>query len=231
MEFSDLEDTIEFFKGGLHPDLKPFLFGNMVLHPLVTTPMANVHFCGHINRQYEGKLKYLEIVRAERNWEDFVFTHERPYRAKALDELIEDGSLPLDDKASWQLVSNVWTDSENVEDFTEFWEALWSHPNSRLAMSEKEAKAFAALPDPVPVWHGLERADEALIGISWTTSRTVGAWFARRFSLIHGRSAYLAKGSVPKDKVRAYLLARKEFEVIVLQDDMGPFSISELKPR
>lgn len=182
MEFSDLADTVNFFKGELHPDLKPFLCGSMIRHPLVMTLMTNEHFCGHINRQYEEKLKYLEITRAERNWEEFVFTHERPYRAKALEELIENGSLSLDDKASWQLVSKVWTDSENVEEFNEFWEALWSHPNTRLAMNEKEFKAFDALPDPVPVWHGLERQDEELIGISWTTSKKVGTWFARRFA-------------------------------------------------
>ncbi|MCZ7860683.1 hypothetical protein O9X98_04635 [Agrobacterium salinitolerans] len=229
MEFSDLEDTVNFFKGELHPDLKPFCSGSMIHHPLVMTIMANEHFCGQINRQYEGKLKYLEVARSERNWEDFVFTHERPYRAKALEELIDDGSLPLDDKASWQLVSKVWTDSENVEEFTEFWEALWSHPNTRLAMNAKEAKAFAALPDPVSAWHGLERDDEELIGISWTTSKKVGTWFARRFSIIHGRSAFLASGTIPKDKVRAYLLARNEFEIIVLPEDVGPVSTSKLK--
>ena len=92
-------------------------------------------------------------------------------------------------------------------------------------MTEKEARAFAALPDPVKVWHGLERDDNSLIGISWTTSRKVAAWFARRFGIIHQREAYLAEGVVPKDKVRAYLLARKEFEIIVLPDDLGEFSV------
>jgi hypothetical protein len=231
MDISDLEGTIGFFKGELHPDLKPFASGNMIRHPLVTTFMVSEHHCGHLNRQYEAKLKYLDIIRSERNWDDYVFTHERPYRANVLSQLIEEGDLPLDDKASWQLVSKVWTDSENVEEFGSFWEELWGNSNTRLAMTDKETVAFASLSDSIPVWHGLERDDEGLIGISWTTSKKVATWFANRFATIHGRSAFIAKGTVPKANVRAYLLARKEFEIIVLPAEIGEFTITELKSR
>jgi hypothetical protein len=167
----------------------------------------------------------------EKNWTDVVFTHERPYRAEALRQLIDDEQVTLDDKKIWELISSVWTDSENVEQFTDFWEELWSHPNSCLAMTEKEERAFAALSDPVKVWHGLERDDAGLLGISWTTSRKVATWFAKRFAVIHHREAFLAEGVVPKDKVRAYLLARKEFEIIALPADVGPFSTRKLAVR
>jgi hypothetical protein len=225
----DIANTFGFYKGDLHPDLAPYVDGSMLRHPLVQTIVPAPGFCGHINRLYSQKLEFIAAAGADGNWTDVVFAHERPYRADAVRQLIDDARVSMDDKGVWELISSVWTDSENVEQYNEFWEELWSHPNSRLAMTKKEERAFSNLSDPVKVWHGLERNDDRLIGISWTTSKKVATWFAKRFAFIHEREAYLAEGVIPKHKVRSYLLARKEFEIITLPTDVETVSIQKLK--
>lgn len=210
--------------GELHDDLKPYLMpgplGLMLKHPLVNDILVIPGMHGQSNRLYERRQQILAETRKRRQWLRYVFTHERPWRATALEQLVDDGSVGLTKQAEWHLASVVWTDSENVEEFDGFWSSIWSHDNARMAMNATERKAFEALPEMVPVWHGLEREDGRTLGFSWTTSEKVGRWFASRFAMYRKRGSYLAKGLVPKSKVRAYLLGRNEFEIIAFPEDV-----------
>lgn len=224
---------LETFKGDLLPELEPYWvdgpMGKMLHHPLVVSILNPPGMFGHINRLYEQRKKALAEYRAEKNWGMYVFTHERAYRTDALRELIEEGVVSLDKAAVWEVISTVWTDSENVDDYDEFWSEIWGHWNSARAMEPKEKKALAALPDMIPVWHGLERDDESTLGFSWTTNEATGLWFARRFASQHKRRAYIAKGLVSKQDVKAYLLGRNEFEIIAFPDTVKDVRITPVQ--
>lgn len=220
----------------LHPDLVPYLLtgpiGQMIKHPLINEICVIPGMHGHTNRLYEQRKQACATAWKLRDWPRFVFKHERPWRAEALEQCIHLGRLPLDSRTSWQLIKHVWTDSENVDENDDFWAGIWEHANAPMSMNKRERKAFEALPDPVPVWHGLERDDADELGFSWTTSEKVGIWFARRFGTMKSRKSYLASGFVPKAMVRAYILDRSEFEIIAFPEDVDGVKIRmETRPQ
>ena len=65
-------------------------FGPGIYHPLVHQPIAFIP--GHANRMLAQKK--LALVEAEQKckWNTFVFLHERPYRAEALEHIIDEQS-------------------------------------------------------------------------------------------------------------------------------------------
>lgn len=211
-------DLLDDVKADLHPDLAPYVrpgpISEWVHHPLVVA-MYSPGLAGWINKAYVQKRDALAQAADEGNLSTYVWLHERPYRASALKALEVLGLLDLDTAGAWKLVKAVWIDSENVQEEDRFWRGLWMDERARLAMSEEEAVALAKLPDPIPVWHGLERRTRFQLGYSWTTARDTAVWFARRFALLQDRPAWLAKGVAPKHAVRAYLLDRGEAEIII----------------
>lgn len=230
-QLAALMDLKKGMEGDLHADLKPYMgispMGMLAIkHPLLINILAIPGMHGHDNRVYLKRKEQLVEARAAKNWGQYVFTHERPWRADALAELIGDGSLTLERKADWKLVKEVWTDSENVEESDDFWSYVWAHENAGMSMDAKERAALDALPDPVPVWHGLERRDAKTLGFSWTSSEGIAQWFAGRFAMQHRRPAYIAKGFVPKHQVRTYIMSRSEFEVIAFPKRVDGVKIS-----
>jgi hypothetical protein len=229
------QQLVDMWRGDLHPDLVPYLrdrgpLGQVLHHPFIVNilPIPGMH--GHDNRRYLQCRQEADDAWAAENWPHYVFTHERAYRTEALQRAIELGDMPLGKAASWKLISQVWIDSENVEEDDDFWAYLWSQQTTRLAMTARERKAFDSLPDPIPLWHGLERRDAKTLGFSWTTSEKVGRWFAKRFGSLRSRRSYLATGLVAKADVKVYLLGRGEFEIIAFPADVTDVKIKAL-PR
>lgn len=220
-------------RGDLHPNLVGFLregpMSGMVFlhHKYVVTLAMPDGLWGAVNRRYEHVREEVAEARAERNWHGYVFSHERAYRIDALIEIIESGDLKLNAKG-WRLIHEVWIDSENVQEYDEFWSDLWALDGTRLGMLKREKNALQKLGDPITIWHGLERYDEEELGFSWTTSREVALRFAERFARLHNRDAYLASGKVAKADVKAYLLTRSEFEIIAFPDTVYDIDITEV---
>lgn len=228
------EDDFSDMRGDLHPDLRGHIrpgpqTGMMFLHhKLVVTIAMPDGLWGHVNRLYEHKLSQIAEARAEADWSRYVFLHERAYRTDALMELVEEGAIRFTSAKHWRMIHEVWIDSESVQQYDEFWSALWLMEGSRLGMKPAEHKALAALGDPITVYHGLERPDPDELGFSWTTARKTGVWFAQRFSKSHDRDAYLATGTVAAKDVRAYLLSRSEFEIIAFPETVTNVRIERL---
>ena len=108
----------------LHPDLVPYIetlphIGLTIDHPLVRLIPLNLPMPSQfpdttamINATYLSKSDSLEEALAERDWETYIFLHERPYRAEALNELVY--SQDLKPKEYWSLIGVVWIDSSNI---------------------------------------------------------------------------------------------------------------------
>ena len=219
----------------LHPDLVPYVrestrgLGPWVHHPLVIS-MYHEGMAGWINKAYEQKTAAARKALEARDLHQYVWLYERPYRATALRSLLGLGLLDLDEGKAWSLIKALWIDSENVQEEADFWRGLWADKRAPLCMSRAEREALKALPDPIPVWHGLETEKRRKLGYSWTTKRETGHWFAHRFARLQMRPAWLAKGYAPKAHVRAYLLDRGEWEIIIDPKKVEGVDVTTLKP-
>lgn len=211
----------------LHDDLIPYLvenggtFGGPGLyHPLVHDPFYNEHLNRQHNRMYLHKKEAIERAIAEGNWGSFIFLHEKPYRFDALTEMLYTHGV-TDPKIVWPMISNVWTNIENVHENYDGWREVWDIdiPNRlELVMEDVEREAYAALPETIPVFRGVSHPD-AVEGLSWTTDRKKAEWFAYRETGRKGAErALLAVGVAQKKDVLAHLLGRNESEIVVLPE-------------
>lgn len=194
----------------LHPDLQPYvehdenLFGPMLRHPLVyQIPLIDN---GMANHCYERKQPALMKAYEERNWHQYVFLHERPYRFKALLK-----ALATSDSA-YGVVRDVWIDSENIWQNKGMWLPVLKDAGPKRLMLTEERKALADMPDLVTVYRGCRRHNKN--GISWTTDKARAEWFARRFSKPQS-PGLVQTGKVSKSFILAFLTGRSEDEVLV----------------
>ena len=218
----DAVTAVSFAESKLDPDLVEWVeegsYGRRLYHPLVSGSVDGVELVENANCVYRQKVENVEAAYRERNWFDYVFLYERPYRAERLFEI---GSEIVDDAAYWRLVADAWTDTENAWQEEETWyELLFDHrPDRQAMMDEAERSTLKGLSDPVPVFRGFHR-DGRDRGLSWTTDREQAMAFALRFASIEPGYARVAVGVVPKPCVIAYLNERSEREVLALPEDV-----------
>lgn len=205
--FGPLEDLHE----DLVPHLREGVLGPMVHHPLVVEILARPELYSHLNRQYLKKREVLAEALQEQNWGSYIFLHERPYR---FDALLKIADAVASEQDFWDLVSTVWTDSENIWENHKAWVRLWtSRANPHLAMEAKERDKLARLPETVTIWRGFNHP-KGRLGLSWTLSESKARWFANRFS--KGRTPTVIRGEVGKTDILAYFANRGEQEIVVV---------------
>lgn len=187
-------------------------------HPLLyAVPYSEIQNA-LLNRQYEEKMKALLIAETNEDWESYVMIHERPYRFPALMRIAIDceASNP---KMFWELVANVYIDSENIHASLEDWELLF---NSRVErkpewlMDEDELTTFQSITKckRVPLYRGYN-VDGSPNGLSWTLSYDRAVWFARRNSSTGHNGCYVASALFPKQDLLMYKNGRGEEEVVL----------------
>lgn len=216
----------------LHKDLVPFQHDGAIRHPLVHRRDTHPVLRCDINNQYKRNLERLRIAKQDKNWFEFVFTHERPYRLRTLFSLAEnvpqkakgaygkivaDFEPTLTNSAYWKLVAAVWTDLENIWQYAHeldriFYPKRFDHNKRRQMMKSKERKAYDALPNVVTVYRGC--GPENQMGWSWTIDKKKGVWFAERFDGA-GHGGVLLSARCSKVKILALFLARGESEVVI----------------
>jgi hypothetical protein len=197
----------------LNPELAEYLddlgsMGPFVRHPLVYgfagTP-------GLLNQKLAAKKEALAEAEAERDWGTFIWLHERPYRLEALLDVRD----AADGQEFWDLMGEVWLDSENIWQNLDTWKMLWDEPDSHKVMSEDEAAYLASLPDTVEIYRGICLRHEEMNedGLSWTVNPERAEWFSRRQA--NGNPSYVITAEIDKSSIYAYLDHRGEAEVVV----------------
>jgi hypothetical protein len=224
----------------LHPDLVPHLvegsISPLIHHPLVISTMHHERLNKQVNRRYVTLKAELEKALADEKWGVYVFLHERPYRFDALMEIMDPSGFwdeGGDGAEYWKLISDVWTDSENINQHFEGWCDLWASEMSgrELVMDEEERAALAALPDLITVWRGAGHPGAAE-GLSWTLNKEKAAWFARRNTGHPDRvGAFVARGAVRKCDVLAHFIGRDEAEIVVLPDHVTNVKVQRIADR
>lgn len=201
----------------LHPDLKPYVheggpIGTVLQHPLVYEIPHMLP--GRCNEAYAHKQRELKKAIALRKWDTVIWLHERPWRLDALMALRE---FEIPNKRWWQLVRQVWVDSENVYQNGAEWERVWAdtRPNRQAVMDKDEKAELRALPDTLTVYRGAIEEMNAE-GMSWTLEPKRAEWFAHRFE--RGGTPVVIEARVAKAEVLAHFTGRNESEIVLPLD-------------
>jgi len=213
----------------LHYELETYLEEDgalgfpMIRHPLV----YSVPHLSNALANHQLKLKKVQVREAQLNkdWERFVYLHERPYRINAFEQIC----WHLGDKRYWKLLGSIYTDTENLYQNKELWvECLTAERRYRSAMMTDDERA-ALKEDNSPtftVFRGYH--DPGTVeGISWTTNSIVGKFFARRLAAPDARR-FVAQGTVKRRDVLAYFDGRSEYEMVILPGNVHNIEITEI---
>jgi hypothetical protein len=196
----------------LHEDLLPYVeegeFGQMLRHPLVYE-VPWIFSKGMANRRYEEKIKMVEKAIDSKNWKQYVWLHERPYRLEAFAQI----ENLLNDVEYWNLLGSIWTDTENGWANLKQWKKFFkSKRTSRnYLMDSEELKILDNLPKSVTIYRGCQK-DVNENGISWTLDKDRAEWFATRFK----QEGLVLEKTILKRDIIAVFTGRSESEVVIL---------------
>lgn len=199
--------------------------GLCLKHPLVFQVPFHPALAGLVNDALKAKREWLAEYAAAENWKGWVWAHERPYRHSAFGQICED----LDDKAYWQLLRDVWMDTENFYEWAdEVRDLLYDErrvaTRAEFFMTDDERASLAAMDEEFTVYRGF-CVDGAEQGWSWTIDRARAEWFAQRFAMDE-RKPQLAVGKVARADVVAFIADRGEEEIVVDPDDVFDITVT-----
>jgi hypothetical protein len=182
----------------------------MLRHPLVFSVPYSEAFNAMLNVQLAEKTKKAKQYYQEKKFSSYIFIHERPYRLNALLDCV----MFLEGKEYWELLSDVWVDSENIWQNIKIWKKLLKQnkETKHFFMSDDDKAEFDKLPEAFTVYRGyIEGKNKS--GLSYTTDKKRAMWFANRF----GKNGKVAELTVSKKDVLAYTNRRDEKEIIFLK--------------
>ena len=230
-------------KEDLHPDLAECIedagFMVFVKHPLVVTTYFEMQNA-FLNAQYENKKKAVAEAELTKNWETYIWLHERPFRLDAFLSIRHH----LGPKRYFRLLREVWTDSENPSVNKDIWLMLFNNPDivefpkdfikasrSRYLMTPAERKVkvklriqhmgVSAVRKPTRIYRGYHDDGTGDIdgtdGLSWTLSYEKAEWFSTRL-MVRGDTAMVVHGECDPDDMIGYFQDRGEDEVVIDPD-------------
>lgn len=210
----------------LHPDLigcvENSSFGKCIKHPLVFSLFHVPQLNAFVNEQYKHKKKACEQSLLEKDYSQFIWFHERPFRLTKFIEIVD----LLSDEEYWELLGKIWTDSENLWQYGSVLGYLLNSPRQEREkmMDEDEQKLLASLPDQFTVYRGHQFRNR--LGYSWTLSYHKAKWFADRFN---PKRKGVITATINKKDIIAVLLGRGEFEVVCHPDHLKIKKIAKTK--
>jgi hypothetical protein len=222
-DFSDDTTELLVVDEDLHPDLVESVTwcsggGLVIRHSLCHNYFPNV---ADANRFYVAVKHRADRAWAMRDWQTYVFLHSRPDRFEVFKELAEEleGSVELENKEYWELLRSIWEDAETTWRYHyELPDLLGStRPDREYMMDDEERKALSQLPEEITIYRGYHRRSRRL-GWSWTTDEAKARWFATRLWQNGRHRPRVAVGRCRKEDVVAYLLGRKESEIVIDPD-------------
>jgi hypothetical protein len=172
----------------------------LVFQPFISATIAN--------QQLEQKYNQIRKALDTKNFNQFIFLHERPYRLLAFVDIKRN----LNNKNYWKLLSNIWTDTENSYQDLETWRKLFQSKRNHKEnlMDEQELETLESLDNELVVYRGcVKNLNEN--GLSWTLDKNQAKWFANRFE----KDGVVIEKRISKKNIVAYFNGRNEEEVIV----------------
>lgn len=188
--------------------------GEWINHPLYHSHFFPVEYepdwFGKVLRMRQQEAR--DAYRAK-DWDRWVFIHERPYRTQCLQRLFEAGVLVHCTEQAGKLTRDVWTDSENINQNLFFWYKIFTYMQTGDLWMEDEDKTTLDLlfkeNKTITVYRG--ECDDG--GWSWTLNKSVAKKFANRFG--EGNAVLVAE--IEREHVWCYTNARGEEEIIITE--------------
>ena len=114
----------------------------------------------------------------------------------------------------WTLLRDIWIDAGFPSEDQTLWLELFcaQRTDRHLLMPEEERAALAGLSEDLVIYGGVNGPDVGLAGMSWTLSRDVAVWFARRFN---SNDPIVGIGRCRKSRVLALFTGRGEDEIVI----------------
>jgi hypothetical protein len=207
---NSLEMLKQYSNVELNPELQKFVveteIGKYIKHPLVFSPLV---LPGLANQMLEQKYNQLRKALDTKNFSQYVFLHERPYRVSVFKDIKHE----LTDENYWKLLSSIWTDTENSYQDLGTWKNLFKSKRGQRhnLMTEDELNTMESLDDTVTIFRGcVKNLNED--GLSWTLDKERAEWFANRFD----QEGIVIEKAIGKEKIVAYFSGRGEEEIIVI---------------
>jgi hypothetical protein len=196
----------------LHPELVAHLESGgvpMIRHPLIYSIFHSDFQNAQVNTHFEWKKKEVAKARREKNWNNYIFLHERPYRLNAFLDI----EKKLTGNEYWKMLGEIWTDSENIYQNLFLWKKLLgaNRKGRCYFMDEDDREKFRALPNEIVVYRGCEPRNRD--GLSYTTDRAKAEWFSRRLNK-RGDDIVIEK-LIKKADAFAFLGGRGENEIVL----------------
>ena len=135
----------------------------------------------------------------------------------------------MTNKQFCEVLSNIWLDADYPSIHMSSWLELFesARTNKNLLMDEDGLKMYNELPEVVKIYRGVDD-EEGVKGMSWTTDKERGEWFARRFDCGEGNSK-LCITSIQKEKI-LMCVGGGESEVVCNPKDLGGIIIDDVEP-
>ena len=205
----------------LDPELETYLmdsggpFGVMLKHPLVFSVPFFESMAYRANDQLAWKKEKLEKALADHDWSQVVWLHERPHRAQAFADIAD---RITHDQLYWELLADVYTDTENFWQESRLWQKLLTSERScrQLGfMTPEEYNELCDMPATVTVYRGINGRGKKR-SWAWTLDRDKAIWFAQRLNREGiGKPSTLVTGTVERRHAVGYLTGRGESELVV----------------
>ena len=232
-EKEDLEKLIG-TKEDLHSDLvnhidKDTPLGDFLRHPLCIS-VYDESMNAYINASYLAKKAKADKAIKAKDWHEWVWLHERPFRLDAFLFISQD--LPA--KEYWSLLKDIWIDAEGPSVNQDVWLQLFTrknYPGRRKMMTGKERRAYkeATSTLEINIYRGFGQNPDDEInreqGMSWTLSYEKAEEFAKRFITDIGTELdrdeeadikpMIAEAVCKKEDVIAYFNSRDEQEIVI----------------
>jgi hypothetical protein len=186
----------------------------------VVTPLIPTN-CPTPEEVIEQKMEQVRVAVDKGYWDQYIWLHERPYRASALRDLWTSPYLQadIDDAMFGKLCRMVWVDSENINQNIDFWLAVFREIDGKHWMEEKEKNALDKFHWPITIYRG-ECEDG---GVSWSLCKKVAQFFANRG--IHNSTGVVTTSTAKRDDVYAYLTSRNEDEIIIKRSALADMAL------
>lgn len=216
-----MEDLMAIFskQEELCDELKDHMFEQAgftcVKHPLVFSVPHHDFRNAMLNEQLKQKKEAVAEAYDNRQWNSYIYLHERPYRLEAFTNIYDDPAMSPQDY--WKTLMGIYTDSENIWQEIEIWADMFRGAKAfcpTWVMDEEELTIFKQLTsnNTVTLYRGVS-GDGQMDGLSWTTDIEKARWFANRFQSREGR--FVIEAEIPTSLVLCYTDGRGEKEVVL----------------
>jgi hypothetical protein len=216
----------------LDPELEAYketseLGWEMIRHPLVYSVVHSPQLNAMVNESLKRKKEAVREARRQRNWNRYIFLHEKPYRIDAFTDIC----WKMGDSKYWTVLGDIYTDTENLHQNQELWVGCLTAERryrSHLMTIEERAVLTNDLPaKDITLYRGFH--DPGTVqGLSWTTNSVVAKFFARRLAQ-DGARCYVATGKVDRKDVIAFFDSRSEYEAVVLPENVRDIQVTEIE--